>query len=151
MKKFKFRLQNLLQLRQQQEDQKKQAVGELLAQIHEYQRQSLEMAAAIRKEGEKLKRQYQEGKVDLDWVGYYRLYVTHLHNAISERIKKVAQVQVKLSAARQELVEAAKQTKILEKLREKQKKRYDKQIRRREGQQQDEISTNSYLRRLRSA
>ncbi len=151
MKKFKFRLQNLLQLRRQQEDQKKQAVGALLAQIHEQQRQSLEMAAAIRKEGEKLKRQYQEGKVDLNWVGHYRLYVTHLQNAINERIKNVAQIQVKLNAARQELVEAAKQTKVLEKLREKQKQRYDKQIRRREGQQQDEISASGYLRRLRSA
>ncbi|KPK76569.1 MAG: hypothetical protein AMJ79_06310 [Phycisphaerae bacterium SM23_30] len=151
MKKFNFRLENLLKLRRQQEDLKKQVVGTLLGQVHEQQRQSLEMAAAIQKEGAELKRQYQKGKVDLDWVGHYRLYVTHLHNVIQQRIKRVAEIQVILKAARQELVEASRQTKILEKLRERRKKCYDRQLRRNEAQQQDEISIGAYLRRDRSA
>ena len=150
MKKFKFRLEHLLKLRRQQEDQKKQAVGAVLGQIQQQQQEGLEMAAAIRREGENLKRQYQQGKVDLDWVGHYRLYVTHLHAAINQRIKKVAELQVKLKVVREELVAAAKQTRILEKLREKQKNRHEKQLRRMEADQQDEISTSAFLRRRRA-
>ena len=149
MKKFKFRLENLLRLRRQEEDQKKQVVGLLMSEIQEQQRQALEMAAAIQKEGQKLKQQYQERVVNLDWVGHYRIYVMHLQQAINERIKKVSEIQEKLKLARQELVQAAQQTRILEKLKERRQERYDRLYQRRETEHQDEISTSAYVREIR--
>jgi len=148
MKKFKFRLENLLRLRRQEEDQKKQVVGILMSKIQEQQQQALEMAAAIQQEGQKLKQHYTEGTVDLDWVGHYRVYVMHLQQAINERIKKVAEIQEKLKVAREELVKAAQQTKILEKLRERQKERYDRASQRIETVQQDEISSSVFVREI---
>ena len=146
MKKFKFRLESLLKLRQQNEDEKKRAVGLLLSEIHEQQRQALEMDAQLQQEGDLLKEQYLQGSVDLDWVGHYRRYVTSVQNAINQRIANVAKVQGNLNHARSELTQAARQKKILEKLKEKKQKRYDAEIRRQELLAGDEMATQRYLR-----
>jgi len=139
MKKFNFRLEPILKLRKQQEDQKKRAVGDLLAEINALQRQALEMADAIRRQDRAL-RQNVRGTVDINWIAYYQGYVTHLRQSISQKIDEVAQIQKKLVQARHELTEAARQTKILEKLKEKRKQRYEKELRRREIGELDEIA-----------
>ena len=146
MKQFRFRLQPLLRLRKQQEDQKKRVVGALLTQIHDLQRQALELAEAIKAEGETLKQQYEQGNVDLNWVSHYRRYITSVQRAIVERIQTATNVQEKLHQARRELAEAAKQTKILEKLKERQQKQYEREWQRKENRQLDEIGTKVFLR-----
>ena len=52
MKKYKFRLDPVLKLRRQVEDQKKRAVGLLMTEINDLQNQALEMNNAIKDEGE---------------------------------------------------------------------------------------------------
>ena len=146
MKQFRFRLQPLLRLRKQQEDQKKRAVGALLTQIHDLQRQALELAEAIKAEGETLKQQYVQGNVDLNWVSHYRRYVTSVQRAIAERIQAATNIQEKLHHARRDLAEAAKQTKILEKLKERQQKQYEREWQRKENRELDEIGTKVFLR-----
>jgi len=146
MKKFRFRLQPLLALKKQREDEKKRVVGDLLSEINQHQQEALEMAGAIKSEGEKLKQQHQQRRIDLEWMGHYRIYVQHLQTAISKRIAMVAQIQQRLTEAREELAQAAKEAKILEKLKEKQQQQHEKQLRRRETIEQDEIATNLYRR-----
>lgn len=146
MKKYQFRLQPLLRLRKQQEEQKKRAVGALMTQIHDLQRQALELADAIKTEGDILKQQYQEGKVDLHWVSHYRRYVTSVQRAIAEKIQAATSIQGKLHQARTELVEAARQSKILEKLKEKQQKQYDREWQKKENRELDEIGSNVCVR-----
>ena len=146
MKQFRFRLQPLLRLRKQQEDQKKRAVGALLSQIHDLQRQALELAEAIKAEGDTLKQQYIQGNVDLNWVSHYRRYVTSVQRAIAERIQTATNIQEKLHQARRDLAEAAKQTKILEKLKERQQNQYEREWRRKENLELDEIGTKVFLR-----
>lgn len=145
MKKFKFRLEALLKLRQQTEDEKKRVVGDLVSEINEQQRQALEMDVQLQREGDILKEQYQQGNVDLDWVSHYRGFVMSTQNAIAQRIEKVAQIQGKLSHARHELADAARQKKILEKLKEKKHKRYDADLQRQELLAGDELATQLYL------
>ena len=146
MKRFKFRLVSLLKLRQQAEDEKKRVVGELLSEIHAQQREALEMDGRLQEEGELLKQQHLQGVIDLDWVGHYRRYVTHVQEAINQRISNVIKVQGKLSQARSELAEASKQKKILEKLKEKKQQRYQKQLQRQDVRDSDEIAAQLYLR-----
>ena len=142
MKKFRYRLQPVLKLRQQQEQQKKRAVGILIAQINEQQQQALAFQKILLQEGQKVRQLYVQEHVDVDWISHYRRYVMSVHQAIKHRIDNVARIQQRLAQARQELSQAAKQTKILEKLREKKKKRFDWERKRAENYQQDEITAN---------
>jgi len=144
MKKFKFRLQSILKLRKQQEDHKKRVVGSLLAEIAEQQRQALELSEILKEHGYVLKSQFAQGKVDTNWIAHYQSFAAGTRNAIARRIDNVTQIQKQLSVARTQLTEAAKQTKIVEKLREKQKEDYDYQLKRMETIELDEIGTTRY-------
>lgn len=151
MKKFKFRLEPLLKLRKAHEDEKKRAVGVLLSEIHEQQRQALEMDVQLQQEGDLLKEQYMQDNIDLDWVSHYRRYVSSVQHAINQRIDNVTKIQGSLNHARAELAEAAKQKKILEKLKEKKQKRYHAELRRQESRAEDEMATQVYLKTQQSA
>jgi flagellar protein FliJ len=146
MKKFSFRLETVLKLRRLAEDEKQRAVGQLLSEIHDCQQQAVKLDLAARAAGSELKERNQTGRIDLTWMGNYQSYVGHLRAGIAERIDMVAQLQQRLTEARQELAEAAKQTKILEKLKEKRKQRYDSEIKRAETREQDDIASRNFLR-----
>ncbi|MCK4628817.1 MAG: flagellar export protein FliJ [Sedimentisphaerales bacterium] len=143
MKKFEFRLQTVLKLRQQQEDQKKRVVGSFLAEINELQREAVEMAQAVSEQGQVLQR-YINGDVDVNWITYYHGYVTNMRRSISEKIEEVARVQQKLIQARQELTEAARKTRILEKFKEKLMERHDRQLKKIEAREMDEIGNQLF-------
>ena len=146
MKKFRFRLEPLLRLREQREDQKKRVVAQYQLRINEMQRQALEMAERIKEEGEYLRDQHRRGTVDLHWLRHYYSFVTHTQRAIARRIDEVLGLQKELTTARQELMEATRQKKVLEKLKEKQKLRYLKHLEKREVHRLDEIGTSAFLR-----
>ena len=146
MKKFKFRLETLLQLRLQQEHKKKSVVGGLLSRINEQQRRAVALQTGLLEEGRKLKEQYLQENVDLDLVGYYYRYATQVGLAIQRRIEWVGQIQNDLSGARGELVEAARARKVLEKLKDRQKGRYDLRLRRLEQVEQDEVAARQSVR-----
>jgi len=144
MKKFSFRLEPLLKLRRLHEDEKKRALAVLLDEINEHQRQAVRMADAVTEQSQLLKDRHERGKVDMQWVAHYCRYVSYLQDAIAERIRKIREIQQRVVSARGELAEAAKQTKILEKLKEKRQQRYEFELRRAEGRQQDEIAAHAF-------
>lgn len=148
MKKFRFRLQTLLRLRQQQQDQKQRRVGSLLDRIQIEQNQALQMAQGLSREGEQLRHQYAKGRIDLTWIAQYRRYVTATQNAINERVRRVGHIQTELHGARQELAEAAKHTRILETLRERQLQRHNHALARFEAAELDDIATRTYTRKM---
>ena len=143
MKKFEFRLQTVLKLRRQQEDQKKRVVGSFLAEINGLQREAVGMAQAISEQSQVLQ-QHIQGTVDIDWITYYHGYVANLQRSIGEKIKEVAKVQQKLIQARRELTEAARQTRILEKLKEKLMERHNRQLKKMEAREIDEIGNQLF-------
>jgi len=145
MKKFKFRLQPVLKFRQQQEEQKKRVVGSILSQMNKFQNEALEMDKAIQQQRRELKK-YIHQTVDLKWISHYHGYVTNMQRSIGIKINEVKKLQNNLTEARRDLAEAARQTRIIEKLKEKMKNRYLHNLHHREIVQQDEISTNNFLR-----
>lgn len=144
MKTFRFRLETLLRMRKHKEDLKKRIVGDLMNQINLQQQQALQLAAAMKKEGRLLKRQFESRHVDLGWVQHYRSYVTATQKAIQKRIETVSRIQQQLNLARQELAQAARQTRILSKLKERRRTEYDTELRRTETRDLDEVSQNIF-------
>ena len=151
MKPFNFRLEPLLRLRRQTEEQKKRAVADLIARINHQQQQALQLDAELKRQGELLKQKVAQGSVDLQWIAFYRTFVVQTRKAISVHVQRVAGIQQRLTQARAELAHAAQQCKILEKLREKRKQRYQLQQKRVDANMQDEVAANIFLRKNRTA
>jgi len=145
MKKFKFRMETILKLKKQQEDEKKRVVGMLVADINKQQQQAIELSGSLRQEGQKIKQQYLDNNVDLEEVASYQKYVTQVQRAIQQRIANVSEIQKKLNIAREEFLEKVKETKILEKLKEKKQSEYQAQISRLERITEDDIAMKVFL------
>ena len=145
MKKFKFRLEPVLKLKKQAEDDKKRIVGELQAKISLQQQQALEINQNILQQGAELKKMFQQGNVDTGWIAYYQGYVTDMRLAIARKIQSVTEIQKQLINARSELAQAAKETKTLEKLKEKQYQKYKKHLENLEKKELDEVANQVFL------
>ncbi len=148
MKKFNFRLEPVLKLRKQIENQKKRVVGDMMAEINQQQQRALELADSIRDEGQRVKNLQEQGQVDLEWMSYYYRYVAQTRQAIQLRINNVMNMQQNLNTARQDLSQAARQTKALEKLKEKRKNAYMHEFEHQQRREWDEIGSNLYLRKM---
>ncbi len=144
MKKFKFRLEPVLRLRQQREDLKKCVVGELMTEIAQQQRLALEMSNTVAQQGDVLKDKFARGDIDLGWISYYQRFVSNMRGSIAQKIDNVGKIQQKLTAARVELAEAARQRRIIEKLKEKQQDRYNAEARCLETRQMNEMAENIF-------
>ncbi len=150
MKKFVFRLEPVLRIKKQIEDEKKRAVGVLMSEINSQQQQALEINQAIIQQGNVLKGKLQNGEVDTGWITYYQRYVTDMRGEIARKVQKVTDIQKDLQAARKALADAAKETKMLEKLKEKQYKEFLSHIDKLEKKELDEIGGQMYIRNIHS-
>ena len=91
-----------------------------------------------------LKEHFAFGQIDVKRIGYYQGFVGAIQRQVAQKIAVVTEIQKKLTGARAELAQAARQTKIMEKLKEKQKQRFDYQLRRQETNEMDELASNVF-------
>ncbi|MFH2055220.1 MAG: flagellar export protein FliJ [bacterium] len=144
MKKFQFRLQKLLQLRQHRklERQKKLAKAERLRRVEEAHLESL---------GQRLEREQQRPRANQDGS----LNVSLLQQSVryQERLKQDQGVQKQMVARarenearrREELLAAAIKEKVFLKLRERRQDQYHADLERRDQKETDEIAIQQFL------
>lgn len=81
------------------------------------------------------------GRLDLSFLAAHRRYVLGMQRKAIGLIQRAAQQQRTVEEAQKKLAEAMKQRKILEKLREKQHRRWAEALARKEAAELDEITT----------
>ncbi len=74
------------------------------------------------------------------------LYRDKLKNQLSSQQKKIDEISTRLEDARGDLIEARKDRKIMEKLKEKNKEKYDADMASREQKELDDISIMKYAK-----
>jgi flagellar FliJ protein len=80
----------------------------------------------------------------MGFLAAHRRYIASVQRKGTVMAQKMALIQRELDTARSALSEAAKQRKILEKLREKQLERWTVEINRKEGAELDEVSMRMF-------
>lgn len=91
------------------------------------------------------------GRLDLPYLAAHRRYMLGMQRKVVAVSQKMGAQQLVVDAARRALAEASKQKKILEKLREKQHRRWSEALARREAGAQDELTTQLSFRALAEA
>jgi flagellar protein FliJ len=144
MKRFKFPLEKVLDYRRQIELERRRALalavrvltqreGELDAigaQVDAYRTQLAEMSS---------------GKLSARELALYRSYLTHLELQMTRAAQWARDARAAVEARRAELVAAAKEAKVLEKLKARDRARYDYAANREEAKDLDEIGTTGFL------
>jgi len=144
-KRFKFRLDTVLKIRKQREDQRKRVVADRLRQISQVREQMAAIDRQIGDEMRAIRRAQSPGTIDIQQAMRHRHWLGHLHKTALEAGARLRFLEARLAQERAVLAEAVKQRRILAKLKEQQWERYRQEADKRELAASDEMATVRYV------
>lgn len=140
MAKFKFRLNTLLRLREISRDGRRQRLAQAYRADEILQQQQEQVKQQLAQLAEKCRRASGPGPVDIDRLLEAQRYEVVLRAHGQETGKQREAVTVEIDQRHQALVEADREVRVLEKLREKQLRRHREEENRREVKELDEVA-----------
>ena len=143
MAKFIFSMQSLLSLKSRMEEQKKQEFGEAINKLE--QEKSFLEGLNMEKEHTLLKlRESVNGKISPTDFKNFNNYVEVLKKRIVAQMGVIIETEKYVEKKRLELVEATKERKMLDKLKEKKHEEYIEEEKKQEQKINDEIVSYKY-------
>jgi len=139
MARFVFQLDGVLRHRTNLEHQCKRELALIQGQMSALDADLRALDASVRASEADLRTNRLLGRLDLAFLAAHRRYAVAMQRKAMDIAQKMAAVQVQLDRAKQNLAEAAKKRKIIEKLRERQYARWREQLERRDIAEMDDI------------
>jgi len=122
MKPFVFRLEKLLNLRKHYEDEAKIELGRAVGVLAELEGRIASLAVERVRAAAA---QFQPGNGARE-IQQYMYYLVRLDNTRDRLLKEAAMAELKVEAARAAFIEASRERKVLDNLKEKKQKEYHK-------------------------
>ena len=141
MARFVFRLEPVLRQRERAEQEAQRELGHRQAKLVELQNELKKLDESLRRASDDVRDNHLTGRLDMNFLAAHRRFVNTLHRQGSNVVQKIAAAQRAVDEARRLLAEAAKQRKVIEKLREKQLARWKAEQDRKETAATDEIGS----------
>ncbi len=123
MAQFVFKLQVVLRHREIVEQEKQRVFALARAEKDRIQQEIRTLDEAVRKALVDLRGNHLTGVLDLSFLAAHRRFMLSMQRQGLSLMEKFVEAQKKMEAARLELMEAAKQKKLLEKLSERHRER----------------------------
>jgi len=144
LKKFKFRLDVVLNMRQRELEKKQQEMAEIVKVIEE-QREKLQSIINEQQQTEtNLEKLIDAEEIDVTMINGHRNYSLKLVNDAKNQEGIINRAMQLLEVKKKEVQEAYKKVKILEKLKEKQEKEYMTNIEQILAKEIDDIAVTRY-------
>ncbi len=119
MARFLFHLDGLLRHRKSQERERQRDVAVIAAEMSVLQAELGSLNGTLQQTLDDLRSNHLVGRLDLQFLAAHRRYILSVQRKTGSIAQKMALVQKQIDNARAQLIEAARQRKMLEKLREK--------------------------------
>ena len=140
MAQFDFPLEGVLTHRKRVEEECQRNLARFSQQMREAQNALRELDQSMQGSVSDVRDNRLTGKLDLGFLAAYRRYVASVQRKGLVMAQKMALIQRDIESAKKALGEAAKQRKIIEKLRENQYAKWKTELARKEAADLDEIS-----------
>ncbi|HET6251161.1 MAG TPA: flagellar export protein FliJ [Tepidisphaeraceae bacterium] len=140
MAQFTFTLEGVLRHRTHVEQDRQRDLARVQAQMRDAENELRQLDQTLSTSLGDVRENRLTGKLDLGFLAAYRRYVASVHRKGSLIAQKMALIQRQVESAQNALAEAAKQRKIIEKLREKQFDQWKREQSRKEAAELDEVS-----------
>lgn len=147
MAKFVFRFEALLKHRQHIEDQRQRELAQQMRGRMILQDQLRTMQDTIRSNKRELGSALV-GRVDVESIAQFARFTGHTTIRAQQIVRRLAEFEKHIEAARQNLLAATRQRKALELLRDRQLEEWRREQTRREALELDEIANQRYARSL---
>ncbi|HWE03153.1 MAG TPA: flagellar export protein FliJ [Tepidisphaeraceae bacterium] len=140
MPQFHFPLAGVLRHREHLEQECQRNVAGIQQRMREAQDALRELDQSMQRNIAEVRENRLVGRLDMGFLAAHRRYIASVQRKGTMMAQKMALMQRELDTARAALSEAAKQRKIIEKLREKQMHRWQQERDRKESAELDEMS-----------
>jgi len=141
MARFVFKLEGVLKHRLEAERAKQRALAIVRAQLTELESQLRDLDRRAKESTQDIRSNRLTGVLDMQFLGAHRRFMIAMQRQAMDIVQRMAAVKNKVDVAQKELLEAAKQRKVIEKLKERQFERWRADMNRSEAAQLDEIGT----------
>jgi len=138
MKRFKFGLEKVMQLRKFREEECKLALGQAVSMLNKIENEIKE--TAVKRHNAALQR-----FVDIGETGAWENYIIRLDQEALRLTEKAAQAEIVVEEKRELYLEAQKDLKIIEKLKEKKQKEYRREMLNYEMTEIDNLTAARYM------
>ena len=147
MKKYKFRLQTVLNIKEKVLEEKMLELSKVV-EIYNKEKETLQNLEDSRTSSIKeLNKMYENPEVlDIAQVNLYKNYLYKLGVDIKKQQETLERVQQLMEQKQQEVNEALKEKKIFEKLKENEEKAFYKLVEKKESIETDDIAISRYNR-----
>ncbi len=144
MKKFTFRLQVVLNMREKTLEDKRLEMAQVVKRLNV----QIEKLEGLKEKQERLTSElngiYDKDEIDIGGIYTYKSFIAKLFDDIRNQEKIISEWRKLLRIKQNEVNEALKQVKILEKLKEKEEKKFNDFINYHEAKEIDDIVTTRY-------
>ena len=140
MAQFTFKLDAVLRHRKRVEEERQRDLAQVTARLVTLEAELRAMDSTVQQTLADLREKHLVGRLDMHFIAAHRRFMLATQRKAAGLIERVAAVQREVDAARGALAEAAKQRKVIDKLRERQLERWKFDQDRKELAQQDEIN-----------
>lgn len=147
MAQFKFSLEGVLRHRRNIEHEKQRDLALVQVKLTALELQLRSLYAEVQSSNEGVRQNHLIGLLDISFLAAHRRYLAATQKRAMEIVQQMAVVQRQVEAARQVLADAARERKVLEKLREKQEAVWREELRRKESAEQDEAAMQMSYRK----
>lgn len=149
MKKFKFRLQSILDTREKALEDRQIEFGFIQRNLQKQLMQLKNLQNTLKHNFESLENLISQGQsIDFSLINSYKNYIDKLTQDIKVQNEIIETVKMQLEAKKQEVIEALQAKTMLDKLKEKDQEEFKKEIERLETQELDDISIARYKKRI---
>ncbi|UCE60336.1 MAG: flagellar export protein FliJ [Phycisphaerales bacterium] len=143
---FRFKLEVVRRLRKQAQDTQRRAVAGAIRSVVRVEDRIARLGREVQSTLDGRREAQGVAHVDMACLRGHELYRGWLSYKTREARAELARCQASVNEERDKLATATKELKVIEKLRERQKARYDTWIRRQEQSASDEAALQTYLR-----
>ena len=140
MAKFVFKFDGVLRQREHVETMRQRELAVVQQEIARLQAELKQLNDSVQNSTEDLRTNHLTGKLDLNFLAAHRRFMLAMQRKAMGLVQQIAAVQKRVDAAQAALAEAAKQRKIIEKLKEKSFERWRADVARKEMMETDEIA-----------
>jgi flagellar FliJ protein len=139
MARFVFKLEAVLRQRKHVEQEKMRVLATCLKHQADCEAELARLNDNVRQTNDDLREHHLTGVLDMNFLAAHRRFMNAMQRQAISIAQKIAAAQQRVTAARADLAEAAKQRKVMEKLRETHFERWRKEQAAKEFRELDEI------------
>lgn len=146
MRQFAYRFQRVLEIKERMEDARKAALGEVVSVLNQ-EEETLKDLQETRKRYVRAGCSQPAAPVDANLLDLHAAFLQRLKRECGEKQEQIRQVESVVEEKRKELMDATKERRVFEILREQREVAYKREQKRQERRLLDDVGTQLYLRR----